>query len=120
MEQYKIEVLEDFKELTSFHTGKEKMDDFLHNHLKDCEESHYCHVFAVRLIESKTLAAIFALAFDSIDIDSDDFNDMRIGAAGTELPAVQSNFREQFGPKKITIIKNNALISIHLCHKKYY
>ena len=33
-EEYKIEHLSDFEELTNFYTGKDKMDDFLHNHLK--------------------------------------------------------------------------------------
>lgn len=33
-EEYKIKHLSDFEELTNFYTGKDKMDDFLHNHLK--------------------------------------------------------------------------------------
>lgn len=98
-EEYKIEHLPDFNELTNFYTGKNKMDDFLHNHLKDCEESHYCSTFCVRLKANNSIVAIFALAFDSVDIDSDDFDDMRMGAAGTELPAVKSHFREQFEQK---------------------
>lgn len=34
-----------------------------------------------------------------MDIDSDDFDDMRIGAAGTGMPAVNEHFREQFENK---------------------
>lgn len=49
LEEYKIEFLSDFDELINFYTGKDKMDDFLHNHLQDCEESHYCKTFCVRL-----------------------------------------------------------------------
>ena len=49
LEEYKIELLSDFDELINFYTGKDKMDDFLHYHLKDCEESHYCKTFCVRL-----------------------------------------------------------------------
>ena len=45
LEEYKIELLSDFDELINFYTGKDKMDDFLHNHLQDCEESHYCKTF---------------------------------------------------------------------------
>ena len=41
----------------------------------------------------------FRLAFDSVDIDSDDFDDMRMGAAGTDLPAVKETFRETFEQK---------------------
>ena len=73
LEEYKIELLSDFEELINFYTGKDKMDDFLHNHLQDCEESHYCKTFCVRLKANNTIVAIFALAFDSVDIDSDDF-----------------------------------------------
>lgn len=72
LEEYKIELLSDFEELINFYTGKDKMDDFLHNHLQDCEESHYCKTFCVRLKANNTIVAIFALAFDSVDIDSDD------------------------------------------------
>ena len=76
LEEYKIELLSDFEELINFYTGKDKMDDFLHNHLQDCEESHYCKTFCVRLKANNTIVAIFALAFDSVDIDSDDFDDI--------------------------------------------
>jgi len=99
LEEYKIEHLTSFEELTEFYTGKQQMDDFLHNHLQDCEESHYCRTFCVRLKANRTIVAIFALAFDSVDIASDDFDDMRMGAAGTELPAVKAHFREQFEQK---------------------
>lgn len=98
-EEYKIEHLSDYSLLADFYTGKQKMDDFLHNRLKDCEESHYCRVFAVHLKSNNALVAVFALAFDSVDVDSDDFDDMRIGAAGTCLPAVNNVFREQFEQK---------------------
>ena len=33
LEEYKIELLSDFDELINFYTGKDKMEDFLHNHL---------------------------------------------------------------------------------------
>lgn len=62
LEEYKIELLSDFEELINFYTGKDKMDDFLHNHLQDCEESHYCKTFCVRLKANNTIVAIFALA----------------------------------------------------------
>lgn len=99
MEEYTIEHLTNFKELADFYTGKKKMDDFLHDHLKDCEESHYCYTFCVRLKQNRKIVAVFALAFDSVDIDSDDFDDMRIGAAGTGMPTVNEHFREQFENK---------------------
>lgn len=99
LDEYTIGHLANFEELAEFYTGKEKMDDFLHNHLKDCEESHYCQTFCVRLKKNNAIIAIFALAFDSVDIDLEDFDDMRIGAAGTDLPSVKENFREEFEQK---------------------
>lgn len=34
-----------------------------------------------------------------MDLSEDDFDDMRIGAAGTELPLVENTFRERFEQK---------------------
>lgn len=99
LEEYKIGHLANFEELTEFYTGKEQMDEFLHNHLKDCEECHYCKTFCVRLKKNNAIVAIFALAFDSVDIELDDFDDMRIGTAGTDLPSVNQNFRDRFEKK---------------------
>lgn len=43
--------------------------------------------------------AIFALSNDSIDLGTDDFEDMRTGAAGTSLPAMDEPFRQHFEEK---------------------
>jgi GNAT superfamily N-acetyltransferase len=98
-EEYTIEHLTNFEELSGFYTGKVEMDEFIHNHLKDCEETHYCKTFCVRQKTGNAIIAMFALAFDSVDIEMDDFHDMRIGAAGTSVPSVKESYREQFEQK---------------------
>ena len=69
---------------------------FRSNKLKQCDESHYSKTFCVRKKKDNKIIAIFSLAFDSVDIDSGDFDDMRIGSAGTNMPDVNLDFREQF------------------------
>lgn len=94
-----VDPMTDFDELNEFSCGHAPMDDFLRNHLRDCEESHYCKSFSVRSVNDATLVAVFALAFDSVDVEADDFDDMRIGATGTGLPHVNDAFRVQFEQK---------------------
>lgn len=94
-----VEFLDNFKELESFSCGEKQMDDFIHENLEDCSINHYCTTYCVRNAESNEIAAIFSLSFDSVDIDHDDFDDMRIGAAGTDKPHVTESFRERFEEK---------------------
>ena len=76
-----VENLEDFDELKDFYCGEEQMDDFIRGNLKECSINHYCKTYCVRCVSNNVIAAIFSLSFDSVDIDHDDFDDMRIGAA---------------------------------------
>ena len=96
-----IEPLEDYQELTSFVSGIKQMDDFIHEYLGECDASHYCQTYAVRSPKTNNMLAIFSLSFDSIKLDEDDFEDMRIGAAGTGKPTVDDWFRERFEEKAI-------------------
>ena len=86
LEEYKIELLSDFDELINFYTGKDKMDDFLHNHLQDCEESHYCKTFCVRLKANNTIVAIFALAFHTSNYSAVGFYEKNQFAKLTPVP----------------------------------
>lgn len=97
--KFLIERAKEFDSLQSFVSGNQQMDDFLHNHLKDCDLSHFCAVYYVRDGQWKNIIAVFALSFDSVTLNEDDFDDMRIGAAGTGLPQMSENFRERFEQK---------------------
>ena len=94
-----IQRVTDFSGIEQFECGITQMDNFLHEHLEDCSKSHYCTTYFVRFEHDGDIVALFSLSNDSVDIDSDDFEDMRIGASGTDLPLVDELFREQFEQK---------------------
>lgn len=103
MEKNKLVIaqIEDFAELQFFESGNQQMDDFIHTYLGECDASHYCQTYAVRSSNDQKVLAIFSLAFDSVKLDEDDFDDMRIGAAGTGKPSVDEWFRDRFEEKAI-------------------
>ncbi|MGM9759701.1 MAG: GNAT family N-acetyltransferase, partial [Parabacteroides sp.] len=45
------------------------------------------------------VVALFALSFDSVNLDSDDFEDIHSGTSGTDLMDVDDVFRENFEQK---------------------
>lgn len=94
-----VEGLKDFRELDDFYCGESQMDEFIHGKLRECSVNHYCQTYCVRCAANNEIAAVFSLSFDSVDIEHDDFDDMRIGAAGTDKPHVTDTFRERFEEK---------------------
>lgn len=94
-----IEVADEYDSLKSFESGNAQMDDFIREYLSACSRSHFCLTYYVRLVPDGGIVALFALSNDSVDLSEDDFEDMRIGAAGTELPLIETNFRERFEQK---------------------
>ena len=96
---FKVERLSDFSVLDSFECGVAQMDNFIHDNLKYCDANHYCSTFVVRDIINDTIAALFSLSFDSVNLNPDDFEDLSIGAAGTDDLAVDETFRSTFEEK---------------------
>ena len=96
---FEVEHLVDFKELAGFCCGEKQMDDFIQSYLEECSINHYCTTYCVKSKDNHDIAAIFSLSFDSVNIEQDDFDDMRIGAAGTDKPYVTESFRERFEDK---------------------
>lgn len=94
-----IEVADEYESLKSFESGNQQMDDFIHDYLSACSRNHFCMTYYVRLKPKGDVIALFSLSNDSVDLSEDDFDDMRIGAAGTELPLVEYTFRERFEQK---------------------
>lgn len=94
-----IEVADEYESLKSFESGNTQMDDFIHDYLSACSRSHFCITYYVRLKTDGEVIALFALSNDSVDLTEDDFDDMRIGAAGTNLPMTEADFRERFEQK---------------------
>lgn len=81
---YEIELLSDFKLITDFHCGVKSMDDFIHSDLEIYTNNHYCSTYCVRAKSNGEVAALFALSFDSIILEPDDFEDLNIGASETD------------------------------------
>ena len=96
---FKVERLSDFSVLDSFECGVAQMDNFIHGNLKYCDANHYCSTFVVRDIINDTIAALFSLSFDSVNLNLDDFEDLSIGAAGTDDIAVDETSRSTFEKK---------------------
>ena len=96
---FKVERLSDFSVLDSFECGVAQMDNFIHGNLKYCDANHYCSTFVVRDIINDTIAALFSLSLDSVNLNPDDFEDLSVGAAGTDDLAVDETFRSTFEEK---------------------
>lgn len=94
-----VEQADDYECLKSFESGIEQMDDFIHDYLAACSKSHFCVTYYVRLEPKGEVIALFSLSNDSVDLNEDDFDDMRIGSAGTGLPIVDTDFRKRFEQK---------------------
>ena len=94
-----IEIADEYDSLMSFESGNAQMDDFIHDYLAACSRSHFCVTYYVRLVPKGDIVALFSLSNDSIDLSEEDFDDMRIGAAGTEMPFIEHSFRARFEQK---------------------
>ena len=95
--QLVIETIKDFSCLESFCSGIEKLDRFIQNDLYLSAENHYCTVYGVRFQDE--LVAIFALSFDSLDLDSDDKEELLNGISTTGTPDVDINYSDTFYSK---------------------
>ena len=60
-------------------------------------ENHYCSAYGVWYKEE--LVAIYALSFDSLDLDSDDKEELETGISSTGTPNVDWNYKETFYAK---------------------
>ncbi len=90
-----IERLTDAKELNDFQCGVNAMDTFIRDGLNLSVVNHYCRAYVVRGVDGDTPVAIFALSFDSLDLDSDDKEDMMAeGSAG--VPSITLDYKEVF------------------------
>lgn len=91
------EPLTDFSCLESFYSGVESMDNFIRGDFRLSVENHYCQAYSVMLGDE--LVAVFALSFDSLDLDSDDKEELRSGISMTGTPDVDWNYKETFYAK---------------------
>lgn len=84
-----IRPLEDASLLTDFRCGIKAMDDFIHSGLNESISNHYCNSYSVFL--GSKLVAMFALCFDSLELDSDSLEEMSDGTNIDNKPNLSYN-----------------------------
>ena len=91
------EKITDFHCLETFCSGVEAMDSFIQGDFRMSVENHYCSAYGVWYKEE--LVAIYALSFDSLDLDSDDKEELQLGLSSTRTPEVDWNYKDTFYAK---------------------
>ena len=91
------EKITDFHCLETFCSGVEAMDSFIQGDFRMSVENHYCSAYGVWYKEE--LVAIYALSFDSLDLDSDDKEELQLGLSSTGTPEVDWNYKDTFYAK---------------------
>ncbi|MBO7417490.1 MAG: GNAT family N-acetyltransferase [Bacteroidaceae bacterium] len=89
--------LTDFQCLNTFSSGVESMDKFIRGDFRLSVENHYCQAYVVKLEED--VVAIFALSFDSLDLDPDDKEELQSGFSSTASPDIDYDYQEIFYAK---------------------
>ena len=97
LKDFVSEPLTDFHCLKDFCSGIEAMDHFIQRDFRLSVENHYCTAYSVRY--HGELVAIFALSFDSLDLDSDDKEELQTGVSSTGTPDVDWNYQNTFYAK---------------------
>ena len=91
------EKITDFHSLETFCSGVEAMDKFIQGDFRMSVENHYCSAYGVWYKDE--LVAIYALSFDSLDLDSDDKEELETGMSSTGMPDIDWNYKETFYAK---------------------
>ena len=97
LQELRVKRLSDFHCLKSFYSGVESMDYFIRGDFELSVKNHYCTAYVVSLADE--LVAIFALSFDSLDLDVDDKEELMEGVSLTSTPDVDYNYKETFYAK---------------------
>ncbi len=88
--------LNDVSQLADFNCGIDEMDVFIHNDMHLSLQNHYCNAYIVHI--GDTPVAMFALGFDSLTLDADSVQEMRLGQSANK-PDVSQNYCETFFSK---------------------
>lgn len=81
-----------------FYCGIPAMDKFIHEGLAMSIKNHYCQAYAV--FYNEEVIALFALSFDSVDLDIDDKEEISLGISATGRPDVDVDYEETFYSKR--------------------
>ena len=95
--EYLFESLKDTCCLCDFMCGVAPMDKFIQDGLHLSIDNHYCNAYQVREnFEGSNILAVFALSFDSLDLDLDDKDEMMSGISTTDIPELTDDYKEVF------------------------
>lgn len=97
LQELRVKPLHDFHCLETFCSGVESMDIFIRNDFRMSVENHYCAAYVVTYQDE--VVAVFALSFDSLDLDSDDKEELEAGISSTGTPDVDWNYKDTFYSK---------------------
>lgn len=97
LQELRVKPLEDFHCLKMFSSGVEAMDNFIRGDFQMSVENHYCTAYVVTYQEE--VVAVFALSFDSLDLDSDDKEELQTGISSTGIPEIDWNYKDTFYSK---------------------
>lgn len=109
-----IDKLDDTSLLADFFCGVQSMDEFIHQGLQMSLDNHFCRAYSVSL--GDTIVAMFALSYDSIDLDTDDRDELATGISGAGTPAIEVDYKDTFYYKR----RYPALDIAYLAVKKEY
>ena len=94
MMELSFELLKDAQSLCGFRCGVPAMDRFIQDGLYLSVLHHYCQAYTVR--QGEALLALFALSFDSLDLDEDDKSDLMSGISIADTPSLMENYKDIF------------------------
>ena len=97
LQELRVKPLEDFQCLKTFRSGIESMDNFIRGDFQISVENHYCTAYVVK--HQDEVIAVFALSFDSLDLDSDDKEELQTGISPTGIPDIDWNYKDTFYSK---------------------
>ena len=96
-QELRINPLKDFNCLDTFFSGIESMDTFIQGDFRLSVKNHYCTAYVV--LSGDDVVGVFALSFDSLDLDSDDKEELRTGISLTGVPDIEWSYRNTFYSK---------------------
>jgi len=93
-----IKAVENADLFKEFYCGVPTMDEFIHGGLSLSIKNHYCQAYAV--FQGESVVALFALSFDSVDLDIDDKEEISEGMSSTGVPNVDIDYEQTFYSKR--------------------
>lgn len=115
-EEIEISVLDDDVCLKSFATGINAMDRFIQNDFWMSIKNHYCIAYSVKY--RNELIALFALSFDSLDLDVDDKDDLMSGMLPAGFLDMDKEYEETFLGKSHYPALDIAYLAVKENHRK--